>query len=64
MDFSGPSLDPPVLTSQAHKNLFRTTSSCVAEPRFQTRGSRERRPYALRIFGTRAAAWATENSDA
>jgi hypothetical protein len=36
MEFSGPSLHPRVLTSQVHKDLFRATSSRIAENRFRT----------------------------
>jgi hypothetical protein len=42
MNFSGPSLHAPVLTSQAHKDLFRTTSALFAEKRFRTQAVQAR----------------------
>jgi hypothetical protein len=39
MNYSAHSLHPPVLATQAHKDLFRTTSSLIAEKRFRTQAT-------------------------
>jgi hypothetical protein len=44
MEFSGPSLHPPVLTSQAHKDLFRATALRMAEDQFRTQALQGRSP--------------------
>jgi hypothetical protein len=39
MNYSAPSLHPPVLTTQAHQDLFKTTSCLIAEKRFRTQAA-------------------------
>jgi hypothetical protein len=40
MNYSGHSLHPPVLTTQTHKDLFKTASALIAEKRHQSHSAR------------------------